>query len=400
MNPQEIFLHLPIIGRFAIVFGLIVILPKISERFGLPGVLGLLVGGILLGPNLLGLINPKASVIELFSELGKLLLMFFAGYEVNLHLFKKVGGRAIGFGFLTFIVPLSVGTFVGTLLGYGINASILIGSLMSSHTLLGLPIVKELGLTNSTPSIVTVGATIFTDIAAMLVLAICLSIHSTGFSTSSLLLTLGQLAVYIVLIMFGLSWLAKQFYNRYKSEELRFAVLILTIAIASILAEAIELEGIVGAFLTGIAVNKAIGEESQTGKTLSVISQSLFIPVFFLSTGFLVDFKIFTNTIIKHYDTVLLIVGGLFIAKYIAAWLAGTAYRFEKNEKLFMWSLTIPQVAATLAATIVAYNAINKEGIRLLSESMLNTVVVLIIVTSVAGPMLTKKFGLQLVKTN
>ena len=89
-------------------------------------------------------------------------------------------------------------------------------------------------------------------------LAICLSIHSTGFSTSSLLLTLGQLAVYIVLIMFGLSWLAKQFYNRYKSEELRFAVLILTIAIASILAEAIELEGIVGAFLTGIAVNKAI----------------------------------------------------------------------------------------------------------------------------------------------
>ncbi len=396
MSIQELFLHLPIIGRFAIVFGLIVILPKISERTGLPGVLGLLIGGILLGPNLLGVINPKGTVIELFSELGKLLLMFFAGYEINLHLFKKVGGRAIGFGFLTFIVPLSVGTGIGTYLGYGLNASVLIGSLMASHTLLGLPILKELGLTNSTPSIVTVGATIFTDIAAMLVLAICLSIHSTGFSTSSLILTLGQLAVYIFLIIFGLSWLAKQFYNKYKSEELRFAVLILTIAIASILAEAIELEGIVGAFLTGIAVNKAIGEESQTGNTLSVISHTLFIPVFFLSTGFLVDFKIFGNTVLRHYGTVLLVVGGLLIAKFVAAWIAGTLYRFEKNEKQFMWSLTIPQVAATLAATIVAYNAINHEGIRLLSESMLNTVVVLIIVTSVAGPMLTKKFGLQL----
>jgi Kef-type K+ transport system membrane component KefB len=335
--------------------------------------------------------------MQLFGELGKLLLMFFAGFEINLQLFQRVRTRAAGFGFLTFAFPMIIGTGVGLLLNYNLNTAILIGSLMASHTLLGLPIVKKLGLTNHDASVITVGATIFTDIASMLVLAICLSIHATGFSTSQLAISLLELAIYVPLIIFGLSWIAKQLFKRYQADELRVGILIMMIAIASILAEVIELEGIVGAFLTGIAVNRALGEHHQTGQTLSVISQSLFIPVFFLSTGFLVDFKIFAKTILEHYDMVILVVGGLLLAKFLAARSAGLLYGYGKNESLFMWSLSVPQVAATLAATIVAYNAINANGERLLSESMLNAVVVLVVVTSVAGPMLTKRFGSRLV---
>jgi Kef-type K+ transport system membrane component KefB len=399
MDYQEIFQHLPVIGRFAIIFGLIVILPKLSERAGFPGVLGLLVGGILLGPKLLALVNPKGDVMRLFSELGKLLLMFFAGFEVNLVLFKKVAKRSAGFGFLTFAIPMLIGTGVGLIMEYSLNASILIGSLMASHTLLGLPIVKKLGLTNHDASVITVGATIFTDIASMLVLAICLSIHVTGFSGANLAISLLELAVYVPFVIFGLSWVAKKLFSWNESEEMRLAILILMIAVASLLAEVIELEGIVGAFLTGIAVNRALGEHHQSGQTLATISQSLFIPVFFLSTGLLVDFKIFANTILQHYGMVTLIVGGLLLAKYLAAKSAGAIYHFGKNETLFVWSLTIPQVAATLAATIVAYDTRNADGVRLLSEPMLNAVVVLVVVTSVAGPMLTKKFGSRMIQT-
>jgi Kef-type K+ transport system membrane component KefB len=397
MDYQEIFQHLPVIGRFALIFGLIVILPKLSERAGFPGVLGLLIGGILLGPNLLGLLNPKGQVIQLFSELGKLLLMFFAGFEVNLELFRKVAKRSAGFGFLTFAIPMLTGTGVGLIMEYSLNASILIGSLMASHTLMGLPIVKTLGLTNHDASVITVGATIFTDIFSMLVLAICLSIHVTGFSGTNLAISLLELAVYVPLVIFGLSWVAKKLFRWNESEEMRFAILILMIALASLLAEMIELEGIVGAFLTGIAVNRALGEHHQSGQTLAAVSQSLFIPVFFLSTGFLVDFKIFGNTITQHYGMVILVVGGLLVAKY-AARSAGAIYQYGKNDALFMWSLTIPQVAATLAAAIVAYDTRNDEGVRLLSEPMLNAVVVLVVVTSVAGPMLTKKFGSRMIQ--
>jgi Kef-type K+ transport system membrane component KefB len=396
---QEIITNLPILARFSIVLGVIVTFPKLSERAGLPGVLGLLIGGIVMGPDLLGLINPKGQVMQLFSELGKLLLMFFAGFEINLIQFQKEKKRAAGFGLLTFAFPLAIGTLIGLSLDYTLNTSVLIGSLMASHTLLGLPIIKNFGLTNHRTSVVTVGATIFTDIASMLVLAICLSIHSTGFSSAHLVISVIELAIYVPLVIFGLSWFAKQLFNRVTSEEMRFVILILMITISSLLAEIIELEGIVGAFLTGIAVNRALGEHHQSGRTLSVISHSLFIPVFFLSIGFLVDVKIFLTTIIEHYNIVIAVVGGLLLSKFLAARFVCWFFKFSKNESLLMWSLSIPQVAATLAATIVAYNTINVAGDRLLSETMLNTVVVLVIITSVAGPMLTKRYGSRITQS-
>lgn len=393
MNYQEIFQHLPIIGRFAIIFGLIAILPKIAEKFKLPGVVGLIGGGILLGPDILGLVNPDGTTFKLFNELGKLLLMFFAGFEVNLDEFKKVSSKAAVFGFLTFVIPLVVGTLVGNLLGYNLNGAILIGSLIASHTLLGLPIVKSAGLTNNEAVMVTIGATIFTDIASLLVLAICLSIHSTGFSSQSLFITLGELALYIPVVIFGLSWIAKKLFIKTRSEELRLAILLLMMAAGSLLAEVIKLEGIVGAFLTGIAVNRALGEGHKSGHTLGVISHALFIPVFLLGTGFLVNFKIFVSTILNHFDMVIMLVGGLFISKFFAARLAGRLFKYDKSKAMLMWSLSIPQVAATLAATMVAYDSLNAQGERLLSESMLNAVVVLVIVTSVVGPILTRQFS-------
>jgi Kef-type K+ transport system membrane component KefB len=396
MNYSEPFSHLPIIGRFALIFGLIVVLPKIAERVKLPGVVGLIAGGIILGPDILGLVNPKGATFQLFNELGKLLLMFFAGFEINLEEFKKVGKRALGFGVLTFAVPMIVGTIVGLLLGISWNGSILIGSLMASHTLLGLPIIKDYGLLKDNAVMVTVGATIFTDVASMLVLAICLSVHSTGFSAEHLGVTLGQLVIYVPLVVFGLSWIAKKLFAITNSEELRLAILLLILAIASLLAEMIELEGIVGAFLTGLAMNRALGENHRSGQTLSVISHTLFIPVFLLGTGFLVNTRIFINTIIENYVMVLLIVGGLIFSKFLAAWIAGKSFKFDKQHTLLMWSLSMPQVAATLAATMVAYNAMNSEGVRLLAESMLNTIVVLVVVTSVLGPILTRKFAAQI----
>ena len=396
MQYSELLQHLPIIGKFCIIFGLIMILPKLAERIKLPGILGLIAGGILLGPDIMGLVNPDGTTFKLFSELGKLLLMFFAGFEINLKQFKQVAGRASAFGFLTFAVPLTIGILVGTILGFDFNGSLLIGSLMASHTLLGLPIIKDYNLLKNEGVIVTVGATIFTDIASMLVLAICLSVHLTGFSTENLAISLGGLVLYVPLVVFGLSWVARKLFVLVQSEEVRLSILLMVVAVASLLAEVIELEGIVGAFLAGIAVNRALGEDHKSGHTLSVISHALFIPVFLLGTGFLVNFKVFISTIVNHADLVVLLVGGLILAKFLAAWIAGKWFKFDTNNMLLMWSLSMPQVAATLAATMVAYESINDKGERLLNGNMLNAVVVLVVVTSVLGPVLTRRFSVKL----
>jgi Kef-type K+ transport system membrane component KefB len=392
----DIINSLPILARFTIAFGLIVILPKIAERVGLPGVVGLLIGGIIMGPNVLQIFNPHGTTMQLFSELGKLLLMFFAGMEINLFQLKKQAGKTIGFGFLTFAIPMAVGTAVGHFFGFNLVASLLIGSLMASHTLLGLPVVRSLGLANINPVMITVGATIITDVLAMLVLAICVTLHKSGFSPQHLSTILIELAIYVPVIIFGLSWMAKQLMKRTENAELRTGIFILLICIAALLAETIELESIVGAFLAGIAVNHALGEDRSAGHALEVISYTFFIPAFFLSTGFLVDFKIFISTIMNHTGMVFFVVAGLILAKFLAAGIAGLFNRASKNETLLMWSLSVPQVAATLAAAIVAYSTTNAAGERLLSEAMLNAILVLVVFTSILGPILTNRYGKKL----
>lgn len=390
---DSMMLQLPLIGRFAVLFGALLLLPRLAERFGLPGVLGLIAGGIILGPALLNVVNEHQQVIVLFAELGKLLLMFYAGREIDLRSMRVVGKHAAGYGIMTCAVPLGAGFLVGKAFGYSTNASVLIGSLLASHTLLGLPIVKQFKLAASRPVIVTVAATILTDIVSMLVLAVCVSVHKSGFSPQHLGRTLLELAIYAPLVIFGLSWLVRKLFAHGKlSHDGKFAAMLLMVAVAAFGAELIELEGIVGAFLTGIAVRRAI-PEAEFEEPLHAIGQALFIPVFFLSVGLLVDTKVLWNTIRADGALVLAIVGALLVAKAVAASGFGILAGFKRPERGLMWSLSIPQVAATLAAALVGFDTKNAAGERLINERILNTMVVLVVVSSVVGPIATRFFS-------
>jgi Kef-type K+ transport system membrane component KefB len=180
----------------------------------MPPAVGLLFAGVALGPSGLHTLPQEAPVAEFFAEVGKLLLMFFAGLEIDLSQFRRTGGRSLVFGLLTFSIPLAVGAGVGLLTGYGWLAAVLIGSLMASHTLLGFPIVQRMKLVTDEAVAVTIGGTIFTDLASLLVLAVCLPIHSSGFSLSAFAVQIGELAAYVLLVFVGLSalgrWLIKR----------------------------------------------------------------------------------------------------------------------------------------------------------------------------------------------
>src|SRR6516162_1757365 len=173
-------LQLPILVRFAILMAIFLLIPPLCHRVRLPACVGLLLAGVALGPSGLHTLPQSAPVAEFFAQIGRLLLMFFAGLEIDLSHFRRTGGRSIVFGSLTFSFPLVVGAGVAMLAGYAWLTAVLMGS----HTLLGFPIIQRMKLTSDEAAAVTIGGTVFTDLASLLVLALCLPIHTSGFSAS------------------------------------------------------------------------------------------------------------------------------------------------------------------------------------------------------------------------
>ena len=403
MNPSTLdfirdhLFSLPVLAKFALAMVMIVTIPRLCRRLHVPAAVGLLLGGVIIGPYVLGFFSTDRPIADFMAELGKLLLMFFAGLEIDLALFRRARNRSIAFGITTTVLPLVLGTAVGLAFGYAAIPAIVIGSLLASHTLLGLTVLDKLGLKGLEPVTVTVGATVMSDTLSLVVFAICVSIYTTGFSASALALLLAEIAGYIVLVLFGLSRIAAYVLRRVEDEEDAYFVLMLCImAIAGVLADAIQLPGIVGAFLAGLAVNASARDKPASAK-LDFLSKSLFIPIFFIVTGFLINPVTFVQGIIDNFVLVAGIIAALLVGKWIAAWVVGRTFDYSRDEQLTVWSLTLPQVAATLAATLVAHDTLGAAGQRLLDDRMLNVVLVLVLVTAILGPVLTERFAPRLV---
>jgi Kef-type K+ transport system membrane component KefB len=354
---------------------------------------GLLLFGVIMGPHVLGFFGEHAPVVDFFAELGKLLLMFSASLEIDVALFRRAQTRSIKFGLATTLTPLVLGSVYGLLFGYTLIPAIVIGSLLASHTLLSLSIVTQIGAVRLEPVIVTIGATVISDTLSLIVFAICVSTYTTGFSVSGLAVQVIEIIIFVPLILVGLSRAGAYVLSHVrKNEEAFFVTMLGIMAIAGLLADIINLPGIVGAFLAGLSVNAAVQDHPAKAK-LEFFGRALFIPSFFIVTGFLIAPVIFVRTFVDHFLVVVGIVATLLVGKGIAAATMGRVFGYPAAARLTMWALTLPQVAATLAATLVSYDTRNATGQRLLDSTMLNAVLVLMLVTSILGPVLTERFA-------
>jgi Kef-type K+ transport system membrane component KefB len=387
----------PTLAKAAVALALIVGVPPLSRRLRIPGIVGLLLAGVLIGPHGLALIGENHPIAAFFSEIGKLLLMFFAGLEVDLSLLQKAKHRLYVFGVLTTLSPLLLGTGVGLLFGYHTVQAIVIGSLLASHTLLGLPIITKLGGAQLEPVIVTVGATVISDTLSLVVFSVCVSIFNTGFSLGAVGLQLLEIAIFVPFILVVVSragaWLL---HKVTRDENAYFVVLLAILTTAGVIAKSINLPGIVGAFLAGLAVNAAVQHKPAKDK-LEFFGNSLFIPIFFVVTGFLISPVEFFETMLANSGLVACVIFALLLGKRIAAEVAGRAFSYGPAERNTMWALTLPQVAATLAATLVAYDTVNNQGERLLDVKLLNVVIVLMLTTAILGPVLTETFARKMI---
>src|SRR3974390_1286617 len=196
---------LPNLAKFAIVMAIIAVAPALARRIRIPQLVGLLAFGVLLGPHVLDVAPMNHPIVQFFGDLGRLLLMFAAGLEIDIALFRKAQTRGVIFGIITTIVPQVLGTAYGLAFGYGVIPSIVIGSLLASHTLLALPILTRYGALGLEPIVVTIGATMVSDTLSLVIFGICVSMYTTGFSPSSLTVQIVEVVIFVPLILIGVS---------------------------------------------------------------------------------------------------------------------------------------------------------------------------------------------------
>jgi Kef-type K+ transport system membrane component KefB len=386
-------LALPDLAKFAVIIAAIVGVPRLAARIGLPPMVGLLLFGVILGPHVLGFFGEHRPIADFFAQLGILLLMFSAGLEIDIALFRRAQTRSIIFGLFTTAVPLLFGTLLGLGFGYALIPAIVVGSLLASHTLLSVPIVQRLGVIRLEPIVVTIGATVLSDTLSLIVFAVCVSTYATGFSPQGLAIQLIEIAVFVPLILIGLSRAGAWALSKMGSdEEAHFLLMLGVMAVAGAIADLINLPGIVGAFLAGLAVNGAVHDDPARAK-LEFFGKALFIPSFFIVTGLLIDPVAFAGSIVDHFPLAIGIIAALLAGKWIAAAAGTRAFGYGPAARSTMWALTLPQVAATLAAALVAYDTLDRAGQRMLDATMLNAVLVLMLATSILGPVLTERFA-------
>ena len=359
------------------------VIPILFERLRLPALVGLVGSGVVLGPSGWRLFEPELPMMTLLSDIGLVYLMFITGLEFNIPLFRQQQSRSLIFGAFSFLLPLMLGTLGGRFLDFSWHSSILIGCFLSSHSLLAYPIINRLGLTNNQAVTMTMGATIFKDIGTLLILTVAITSFHGGLSKFSQLITiLGWVIIYFMIVLVAFDWASQEFFRRSGDEEgNKFLCVLMSVFLAVVIAQLMGLNKIVGFFLAGLAVNEAIGEGPVKEK-LIFIGSVLFIPIFFIDLGLRIDLPSF----FAGYSTIkllLLILVGLIVGKFMASVLARLVYRYSWQETLTIWSLSLPLGGTTLAVAVGGY----RSGV--LSGEVLNTAIILVLITATLGPWLT-----------
>ncbi len=371
--------------EFLLLFAVVIIGPPIVQRARTPGLIGLLLGGFVIGPHGFDLIPAGSSTIPDLGQLGLLYLMFVAGVEIDLVLLRRHRRSAVAFSALTFSFPMLFGTIVGQALGWSVSASLLLGSLLASHTLVLYPLVARAGLGKDAMIASAVGATVLTDTVTLVILAVIAGTSSGTGSTAEIVLTLViGLAVLVIVCFVILPLLARRAFRIFGGDRtVRYVIAVEAFLIAAVIAETFGIEGIVGAFFAGLALNRLVPNEGRLMDRIDFFGSAVFIPVFLVSVGLLLNPSVMVQPATLGLAALLIVAstGG----KLIGSWLARPLLGATAPESWLMWALTTPQAAATLAATTVGFN------IGLFDESVVNAVLVLILVSMIVSTLVAER---------
>ena len=378
---------------FSLVLFIILLAPIVLRRLNIPGIIGLIISGLIIGPHGLNILE-KNSAVDLFSTIGLLYIMFIAGLDLDMNEFKRNRNKSILFGFFTFIVPFTIGfPICYYILGYDFNASLLTANMFSTQTLVAYPIVSKLGVSKNQAVAVAVGGTILTDSAVLILLAVIMG-NSQGNLNQEFWIKLGgSLVIFSAIMFFLIPVITRWFFTKLESEKHAHYIFVLSVVFFSaFLAEVSGLEPIIGAFVAGLVLNSLIPHSSALMNRIEFIGNSLFIPFFLISVGMLIDLRVILNGPMAIIIAVVLTSGAIF-GKWLAALFTQLILKFSKAQRQLLFGLSTAHAGAILAVVLVGY----KAGI--LDENILNGTIILILISCLVASVATEKASKKILLT-
>ncbi|MDR1005010.1 MAG: cation:proton antiporter [Prevotellaceae bacterium] len=380
---------------FLLVLLIILFAPMLLNKLRIPHIIGMILAGVLIGEHGFNVLSRDTS-FELFGKVGLYYIMFLAGLEMDMGDLKKNRAKVGVLGVLTFLVPMALGLLTNmSVLKYGFLTSVLLASMYASHTLVAYPIVIRYGVSRQRSVSIAVGSTAVTDTLTLLVLAVVSGLFKGETGNLFWLWLLVKVMVLGGLIIFFFPRIGRWFFRRYDDNVMQFIFVLAMVFLGAGLMELVGMEGILGAFLAGLVLNRLIPHVSPLMNHLEFVGNALFIPYFLIGVGMLINVRV----IVGPGDA--LKVAGVMIAvalisKWIAVWMVQKMYKMGAPERRLMYGLSTARAAATLAAVLVGYRIILPDGSRLLNEDVLNGTVLLILVTCIVSSLVTEQAARKL----
>lgn len=375
---------------FFVVLLIILSAPIVMGRLRIPHIIGMVLAGVLVGKYGLNVLERDAS-FELFGNVGLYYIMFLAGLEMDLEGMKKSLGRMVVFGLLTFALPFAIALFMGVyLLGYGITASLLLGCIMASNTLIAYPIVGRYGLQRHPASTLSVGSSMLSLLLSLVGVAAIANSFGTAGGPVFWLLFSAKFTLFCAGMIFFIPRLTRWFLRRYSDSVMQFIFVMAVMFLSGALSGLIGLEGIFGAFFAGLILNRFIPHVSPLMNRIEFIGNALFIPYFLIGVGMLINVRLlFGGSWIIWVVTCFVILGTA--GKAIAAYTAGFGFRMPLSWGKLMFGLTSAHAAGAIAMVMVGRRIEVAQGEFLFGDDVLNGIVIMILVTCIISTIVTER---------
>ena len=376
--------------NFFVVLGIILFAPMLLERLRVPSIVGLIFAGVLIGPHGFGVLERDDS-FELFGKVGLYYIMFLASLEMNLQDVQKIKGRALVLGLLSFAIPMVIGFAVNraVLPGYAVAAAVLMAAMYASHTLISYPIVLRYGISRLPSVSIAVGGTIVADTLTLLVLAVVGGMFKEQVTGLYWLWLVVKVMLIGAGILIAFPAIGRWFFRRYDDGVVQYIFVLVLVFLGAGLMEMVGIEGILGAFLAGLALNRLIPPTSPLMSHVEFVGNALFIPYFLIGVGMLIDLRALGHSGAILVAAVMTLTS--IATKWLAAFSTQKIFNMQPDDRRLMFGLTGARAAATLAVVLVGYKIILPDGTRLLDDDVLNGAMVLILVTCVVSSLVTDR---------
>lgn len=370
-----------VIIQFSVVVAAALAVQMAFEQTRVPGLIGLILLGMAIGPGGAAIL-PEGPVVELFGSIGLLYIMFVAGVEIDLDQVRKRKIEAAAFGGMAFALTFVAAVAAGWLFGLGVWGALLLGAALSSHTLVAYPMVNSLGLSHRRPIVAATGGTLLTDTASLLVLVIVVR-AAEGRGGWSWLMPIASLAGLAGVALLAVPRLAQRVLSSETYDLPEKALFLLAILLVlSVLADMIGTEDILGAFLAGVCLNRALQQRDDLKQHIEFVGRMLFLPFFFVDTGMRLELTALLDS--STWLMAIVLVAVILVTKGLAAGATMRLFGYSKIEGLAVASLSFPQAAATLAVVVIGVE------LDLVDRATADAIIIVIFVTCLVGPLLTR----------